>query len=364
MRIARLLCIPLVLIPSIAHAASAKSPVWHAHTTYKVQSSLGIGYTPAQIRSAYGLNGLSSGTGTAVALVDAFTAPDVGNNLNVFSKKFNLTQMNGTPGNARCTISAGPHPCLQVVSQGTARDTGWATETDLDTEWAHAAAPQADILIVSAATDALPDLIRAVDVARQSGASALSLSWGGPEFPTETSEASHFTGSAMAIVASSGDEGTGVSFPAALPSVIGVGGTRLVTNGSGGIASETAWSGSGGGVSAYISRPTFQPIKYTRRAVPDVAFNADPSTGYQVYSQGRWEVVGGTSAGAPQWAAILSVVPDKNKSQLLSTFYTHSVFRDITTGSNGQCRSFCLATIGFDTVTGLGSPIGSKLKGL
>jgi hypothetical protein len=94
-----------------------------------------------------------------------------------------------------------------------------------------------------------------------------------------------------------------------------------------------------------------------KRAVPDVSYNGDPSSGFAVYHDG-WMVVGGTSAGAPQWAAIRAL----GKTITNTRLYTDALkstgdFRDIFRGSNGDCGTFCTAHKNYDTVTGLGSPL-------
>src|SRR5262249_26215104 len=154
----------------------------------------------------------------------------------------------------------------------------------------------------------------AVDAAVQAGAHQVSMSWGGSEFSSETSYDSHFKRSGVCFTASSGDSGAGVEWPAASPNVVSVGGTSLKIDSTGAVTSETAWSGSGGGVSVYEAKPTYQTgwQSNTTRTVPDVSYLADPNTGVSVYISGYnggsgWVTVGGTSVGAPQWAAILAL---------------------------------------------------------
>ena len=185
-------------------------------------------------------------------------------------------------------------------------------------EWAHAMAPQAKILLVEAKTSSGPNLLKAIDYARSlKSVVAISMSWGGPEFSAEDQLDYHFTSSSSAVFfASSGDTGTGVNWPAASKNVVSVGGTTLNLSGTGQLNSETAWSGSGGGVSKFETEPIFQknyviPQSNGMRAVPDVSFDANPISGFSVYhsngTRNGWYVVGGTSAGAPQWAAIQSL---------------------------------------------------------
>ncbi len=252
-------------------------------------------------------------------------------------------------------------------------NSGWKGETSLDVEWSHAIAPNAKILLVEAVTPSGSNLLKAVDYAvSRSDVVAVSMSWGGEEFPDETSLDNHFkSNSGKTFFASSGDNGAGASWPAASPNVVGVGGTTLTLSNNGTYQKETAWIGSGGGVSAYEFQPTYQagyaiPHANKMRAIPDVSYNADPQSGFPVYIGGSisgWHVVGGTSAGAPQWAAIkalgLSASNDKFYSDKASDSNA-SYFRDIVSGSNGDCVYFCQARKHYDYITGLGSPLTVK----
>ena len=157
------------------------------------------------------------------------------------------------------------------------------------------------------------------------------MSWDTTEASGETSVDSYLdatstsTGAPILYTASAGDSGHGAEYPAASPNVIGVGGTTL--NGCSGTScadftSETAWSDSGGGISAYEKIPAYQsayggPVSDEssggisaltggQRAIPDVSFDANPDTGVSVYdstayeSQSGWFTLGGTSVGAPE----------------------------------------------------------------
>ncbi len=313
------------------------------------------GMTPAEIKQAYSISGAGKGT---IAIVDAYDDPGVEKDLNTFSKKFGI---------AACTAKNG---CFEKhkMASGVKASAGWASEIALDVEWAHAVAPGAKILLVEAVSDGGTNLLKAVDYARKrKDVVAVSMSWGGDEFAGETKLESHFASPYGAtFFASSGDDGHGASWPAVSANVIAVGGTTLNLNSSGKLMSETAWNGSGGGVSDYIAEPALQgsyDIRYAkgRRAVPDVAYDANPSTGYPVYSSlsdsgSGWFEVGGTSAGSPQWAALRTI----SKNISLDRIYavkTKDYFRDVATGANGTCRYFCHAKKGYDFVTGLGSPI-------
>ncbi len=192
------------------------------------------------------------------------------------------------------------------------------------------------------------------------------MSWGGKEFEEEKNLDSHFMSANGAIFfASSGDSGWGASWPAASPNVVSVGGTSLALKNNGSLDREEAWQGSGGGISAYESQPSYQksysiPKAKGMRAIPDVSYNADPHSGFSVYAKGKWYVMGGTSAGAPQWAAIRSL----GMSAANEKFYTDKAsdshatyFRDITSGTNGDCTYYCQARKHYDYITGLGSPV-------
>lgn len=338
------------------------------------------GYSPAQIRHAYGLDKLSyDGSGMTIAIVDAYNAPTILSDANVFSKQFGLPQFNVTGG-----------PSLKIVnslggSTLPANNASWAVETSLDVEWAHAIAPKANILLVEANNSSSTAINNAIYWASLQS-HIVSMSFGSSEYSTEKSSDWIFNKANTVFTASSGDNGTGVIYPAASPYVLAVGGTSLKLDSSGNrIGAETAWSGSGGGISAYESKPTYQSAfnTSTKRGVPDVSWIADPNTGFAVYDstayQGRsgWQVVGGTSAGAPQWAGLVALTDQgrlaAGKSYLSTNSLTSSLlytaagsstyssnYYDITSGSNGT-TSVAKTTTGYDYVTGLGSPQGGNL---
>jgi subtilase family serine protease len=196
-----------------------------------------------------------------------------------------------------------------------------------------------------------------------------------------------FTAARMTYLAATGDDGASVSWPSVSTNVVAVGGTTLSYTGSG-ARSEVAWSGTGGGTSAYTATPAYQKNTVPglgtvpRRTVADVAFNANPSSGQYtaVMKPGstavNWLSVGGTSLATPQWAGLVAIAnalraqaakaPLGAPHALLygpiaSTPGTYaSAFADITRGSHGSCTS-CTARIGYDPLTGLGTPNGSQV---
>jgi subtilase family serine protease len=190
------------------------------------------------------------------------------------------------------------------------------------------------------------------------------MSWGGSEFSTESAYDQYFTSTVnpgIVFFASIGDNGAGVIWPGSSPNVVSVGGTTLSLDSQTG-AVETAWSGSGGGVSAYESQPAYQKnygLTYTGRATPDVSYDANPSTGVYVYDSTPyngakgWYDVGGTSVGAPQWAAIQALGQTTGNNNFYQDAYqSASYFRDITIGSNGNPTA-----TGYDLATGLGAQL-------
>jgi subtilase family serine protease len=320
------------------------------------------GLDPVTVKHAYGLPP-TGGSGT-IAIIGAYDDKTIEDDLTIFSAKFNLPP---------CTTK---NKCFEkhLMSSGTTTDAGWALETSLDVEWSHAIAPNAKILLVAAKTPSGKNFLDAIDYATgRADVVAVSMSWGGAEFPEETSLDSHFVGNGkISFFASSGDSGYGVSWPAASPNVVAVGGTTLALAG-GVLKKETAWSGSGGGVSAYETEPSYQtnysiPKALNHRAVPDVSYNADPYSGFSVYrtngtSKNGWYVLGGTSAGAPQWAAIHSLGLSAFSANLYSdkaSANNGKYFRDIVSGANGDCLFYCNARKRYDYVTGLGSPLTVK----
>jgi subtilase family serine protease len=315
------------------------------------QAALG----PQDLWSAYNLAGSAQtlGAGKTIAIVDAFDDPTAASDLQTFSSAF------GIPCNA----------CLTKVDQngGThypRKDAGWALEISLDIQWAHALAPNAQILLVEAKTNSFTNLLAAEDYAK-AHAQYVSNSWGAPEFSGEASNDSHFAASGVSFFVSAGDNGTPAEYPSSSPNVISVGGTLLTFNSDGSLQSETGWSSGGGGCSLYENATSAQSgfAGYAqagcggKRATPDVSLDADPASGVSVYDtttyqgQSGWYRVGGTSASSPMWAARSAVA-----GALVNSSYVYGssiVYRDITSGNNGAP---CL--VGFDLCTGRGSWTG------
>ena len=327
-------------------------------------------YSPAQIRTAYGFNRLPyDGTGQTIAIVDAYDDPKILSDLQYFDRAFGLSD---PPSFVKATppVNGKPQPLPPSNAD-------WSGEISLDVEWAHVIAPRAKILLVEAASASAADLLSAVDYARnQPGVAVVSMSWGGAEFSTETAYDSTFTTPAghggVVFVAASGDGGAGAQWPAVSPNVLAVGGTSLSIDAWGNYLGETAWAGSGGGTSRFEAEPTFQRAAQQsgKRDAPDVAYDADPNTGFYVYDTALtvnghtgWFGYGGTSAGAPQWAALIALADQGRAAAGFAplangpaALYSLSAadFHDVKAGSNGY-----QAAGGYDLVTGLGSPLAN-----
>ncbi|MFI0722049.1 carboxypeptidase regulatory-like domain-containing protein [Streptomyces sp. NPDC021224] len=333
-----------------------------AGTGVKAAAAAPNGYGPADLLSAYDLPA-GGGRGATVAIVDAFDAPTAEADLAVYRAQFGLPALQ-------------PGQFTKVDQRGSrnhypAPDAGWATEIALDLDMVSAIAPEADILLVEADSAAFGDLAAAVDEAAALGATYISNSYGGPENSTEADLATaHYDHPGVAVVASTGDDGYGVQFPAAAPAVTAVGGTALIRDaGSARGWSEKAWSGAGSGCSAYVPKPSFQTDGgCPRRAVADISAVADPHTGVAVYdtygsSGDGWAQYGGTSVAAPVVAAVYALAGPIASNARPNTFpYARTGdLNDVVSGSNGSCTTayLCTAGPGYDGPTGLGTPNGT-----
>jgi hypothetical protein len=369
--------VPAVMVPTytlLRHAGGA-APLATGGPT---------GTSPSQIRHAYGIDQITfsggtvagDGSGTTIAIVDAYDDPNIANDLHQFDARFGL-----------------PDPSFSKVNEygGTtlpSPDGSWIGEIALDVEWAHAVAPGAAILLVEANSNGDGDLFQAVRYAAGApGVVAVSMSWAGGESGGESgNDASTFVTppghQGVTFLASSGDSGAPALYPSASLNVISVGGTTLSLNGSGNISAESAWSGSGGGISAYEVQPGYQQGVVTqtssKRATPDVAYDANPATGFPVYDSynngtaAPWVQYGGTSDAAPQWAALVAIADQgralvgagslDGPTQTLPALYQMpaSYFHDITTGTTTGSPNYS-AGPGYDLATGRGTPVANLL---
>ncbi len=335
------------------------------------------GWTPNDIRAAYGFdkitlpNGVvADGTGITVAVVIGDDYPTTWSDLQAFDQQFGLPD---------------PPSFLRLASDGstnytTAQNPNGPREVDMDTQWIHAMAPGANIIVVEGNSQSQADMDRAMQFAESlPQVSVVSVSSNfANEFATEANYDVDFTTptdhQGVTLVGSSGDNGDPGAYKAYSPNVVAVGGTVLTRN-SDGTFSETGWSGSGGGVSVYEPQPSYQngvvsAYSTTNRTNPDVAMPAQSSSVYDPTDFGAstpWHEGGGTSWSAPLFASLMAIIDQARfeaglgtldgGTQTLPMLYSHpNDFNDITTGNNNSP-----AGVGYDLVTGLGSPIANKL---
>ncbi|MFD0503054.1 carboxypeptidase regulatory-like domain-containing protein [Streptomyces chiangmaiensis] len=305
--------------------------------------------------------------------MDAFDDPTAESDLATYREHWGLPP---------CTTDNG---CFTKIDQRGGHDypvpdESWAGEISLDLDAVSAACPRCHILLVEADSNSAEDLGQAVDQAVASGAQVVSNSYGGPEDPGVISAGEkHYQHPGVAIVASSGDNGYGVSYPASSPYVTSVGGTSLTRDASTSRGwTETVWnnySGApGSGCSAVEPKPYFQNDPGCHgRTVADVSALADPFTGlavYQTFGGFGWSQYGGTSLAAPIIAGVYALAgrPAAGDSP---NWYPYAAptgsLNDVTAGDNGSCdqaaKYLCTAGEGYDGPTGLGTPNGVSAFG-
>ena len=288
---------------------------------------------PFMLDTAYGFNNLFglgiSGAGQTIVIVDACGDPSLSSDLRAFDLQFGL---------------ANPVVNIKDIGGTPCSDSGWSVETSLDAEWAHVTAPKAKIDILVAAVPDTRDIYDAwIYALNHHLGNQISNSFGGAgcyngACDAEIGQGIGSCGSIrgtdginvakilqlaekdnVTVLAGSGDSGAsglGTSQEEAIPAdcqgVLTVGGTTLSVNASGNYEGETAWNGSGGGYTTN-REPNYQLYAgivdpYHTLAKPDVAAVADPNTGVEVYNNGTWEVIGGTSVSCPIWAGFMADV--------------------------------------------------------
>ena len=356
-----------------------RRPVARAHSR-RPKSAPSVTYTPIQLGALYDFPAGTDGSGETVAIIE----------LGGGFRSSDLAQYFKSLGIAK------PPSVIAVSVAGGSNQPGGAADDEvmLDIEVIGALAPGAGIVVYFAPnTD--QGFYEAISQAAHDAVhkpAVMSISWGGPEDswsgPSRDAMQSALEDAAalgVTVTVAAGDSGSGdgesdgqphVDFPASSPYALGCGGTKLLASGSS-ITSEIVWNetsadegATGGGVSVVFARPAWQqrsdvpqaPNGTAGRGVPDVAGNADPLTGYQVLVDGGAQVIGGTSAVAPLWAALIARCNQKLGAPLgdvHAAIYQigGQAFRDITQGNNGAYQ----AAPGWDPCTGLGSPNGRAL---
>ncbi len=359
---------------------------------YQIAHSAAVAtsYTPLQLGEIYDFPDGTDGTGQTIAIIElggGFSDTD----LNEYFSGLGITGPTVT--------AVGVDGAQNQPGQDPEGADG---EVLLDIEVAGALAPNADIVVYFAPnTDA--GFLNAITTAAHAEPTptAMSISWGqGENQWTEQARNAMdqaFVDAAalgVTVTTAAGDDGSSdretdglghVDFPASSPHALACGGTSLKADTSTGqVSSETVWNNgtgkgaTGGGYSTSFDRPSWQAAALgadlsaaaaatTGRGVPDVAGDADPQTGYQVLIDGSVGVIGGTSAVAPLWAALIARLAQANgakfgliQPKLYAAATAGTVppgFRDVTEGNNGAYT----AGPGWDACTGLGVPVGSQL---
>jgi subtilase family serine protease len=433
-------CLIFVLLPNVAtlhaqpgHSGQAAPDVLSRVTKVKgltlagtqappdsfCRANFGIPcYSPQQIQTAYGLASLLNagytGAGETIIIVVSFGSPTILQDLQTFDADYGLPD----PPSFTVLTPLGTVP----FDPSNSDQVGWAFETTLDIEWAHAMAPGANIVLLTSpvseteGVQGMPEFLLLEQYALDHHlGKIISQSWGATENTLFTAagrqvfeDFERFYQDAaqqnVTVLASTGDSGSAnaeingttypfptVIFPASSPLVTAVGGTSLYADTSGKYQSETIWNNGfgagGGGVSQRFSEPLYQKLLLNsaqkslrnHRGIPDVAYNADPNTAILVYAgflpgAAAYYFIGGTSEGSPQWAGIIA---DANqlaghplgflnlKLYLLAALVGQSqFFHDITIGSNSfNGVPGYGATIGWDLASGWGTPNLGKLVG-
>lgn len=340
------------------------------------------GYTPAQLKTGYDVAPLASagytGSGQKVGLFELAGFKQA--NITAYDNQYSL---------------GSPAPSVVSVDGGNSTLGNAEVEVELDIEVVQAMAPKANITVWEGPNSDKGVIDTYNAMATSNTTPANSTSWGEcePDATTATINSESQIYSQMAaqgqtLYAASGDSaaydcGTqgqlAVDNPADDPNVTGAGGTRLVLSSTNAYSSETPWDtnateGGGGGVSTIFAKPSWQTAPgmpsncASKRCVPDISLDADPATGYSIYTQGSWTVVGGTSAAAPMWAGFTAVYNQDATAnskprlgyanpalyRLASNTQTYAPFHDITTGHTSTSTNWP-AKSGYDLATGIGS---------
>ena len=316
------------------------------------------GLHPADLQSAYGLPSATAGHGQTIGIAVAYDDPDLESDLAVYRAKFGLPPCTTANG---CFTKVGPG-LIGTLLEG---NQGWGQEASMDTQLASAVCPNCKIVVVEAPSDSAANLLAAAKTAVARGATVVSDSYTLSESSSEN-DAAYALG--VPFVFGAGDSGAAAEWPASSSHVIAVGGTSLVRDSSARGWSETVWSGSGGGCSAYIAKPAWQhDSACANRTSNDIAAFADPNPGVSVYdsylSQSPgWRTYGGTSAAAPIVAGAIALAGNGSSTLLDAAYlYAHAAaLNAVTSGSNGACGTYlCTAGAGYSAPAGNGSPNGT-----
>src|SRR5581483_7877699 len=308
-------------------------------------------YSPQEIRHAYGIASGGTGAVQSIVIIDSYGSPTIAADLAQFDADYGLPK-------ASLTVLAplGPSPAFDPTNSDMV---GWAAETTLDVEWAHAMSPSAHIVLLTSpvseteGVQGMPQFLALEQYALDHRLGQIfSQSWGATEntlTPTAAGrqvfagfEALYARAAAqhVTVLASAGDTGSTnyeldlqtlypmpvVGYPGSSPLVTSVGGTSLFADTSGDYQSETVWNegldggATGGGVSQVFAEPLYQrflprstqQLLAGHRGLPDISWNADPFTAILIYlsflgpDNAGYYGIGGTSEGSPQLAGVVA----------------------------------------------------------
>jgi subtilase family serine protease len=389
-------------IPAVSGHVLAKNLAFPPDTAY-CQTNLGIScYSPIQYRQAYDINPLYqagvTGKGRTIAIVDSFGSPTIANDLAVFDANYGIQ----APPSLQVIQPVGAVPAFDPTDSTMV---SWAIETTLDVEYAHAIAPDANILLVETpvaeteGVEGFPEMMAAENYVINHGlADVISQSFGATEntFPDTQSlfnlryafqnAAAHN----VTVLGSSGDTGatnymldlTNLypypvnSWPSSDPLVTSIGGTQLHLDADGNrIAPDQAWNdgfgATGGGLSQVFGRPSYQAtvksVVGDSRGTPDISASAAVDGAailYFTFTRPGWHLVGGTSEAAPIFSGIVALTAQLAGHRLgqinPQLYHMNASHRDgivdVTIGDNSFAGvTGYPATPGYDLATGVGT---------
>jgi subtilase family serine protease len=360
-------------------------------------------YKPIQFVKAYGVDKINTpnnslpGTGVKIGVVIPYHYPTLQADFNTF-----------------CTKNDLPPLTIQVISNTQITNDVFNKECALDIQAIHLLAPGASIIVVEAASDNIADLSPAILTAVSNGANVISMSWGinltydqytafNAANTLYANFATVFANTNVTYVAASGDISNIPFFPSTCANVVSVGGTTLYLKKNSRRKCEIPWTtttksttvpytnyfaGTGGGYSPYNAQPTYQTridtITVPYRATPDVCMVGDPNTGLQIYYNGAFIYLGGTSLSTALFGAVVAIANqlrlaagkgyltsvDGAATGQLQTYLYHVIYFGNSPTPYKSCTAYCgnfydidnsnagayYAGNGYDMASGLGSP--------
>jgi subtilase family serine protease len=398
--------------------AGRLAPPTDAQCLEFTKAAIGIAvhcYSPEQVRRAYNvtplLNAGLTGRGQTIVIVNSFGSPTIEHDLKAFDAAFNLPD----PPSFRIVAPLGTVPFDPTQPHRI----DWALETTLDVQWAHAIAPEANIVLLTSPVDetegvpGMPEFLFVENYALDHHlGEIISQSWGTTENDLFDQAGQQVFGdferlyrrakdAHVTVLAATGDSGAtnpdidfqlfpfrSVIYPSSSPFVTAVGGTSLNADADGNYLSESVWNGfgaTGGGISQQFAEPSYQKklppdiqaLLGRRRGLPDVSWNADPVTGIILFESFAGPAqfvigIGGTSASTPQWAGIAAIANqhagrplgflNAKLYRLAAQGRLAAALHDITIGNNSFAGVVGFgAQQGWDAVSGWGTPDATEL---